>query len=710
MARKIVIIFALLVQCARLLAGSPVAQEPDTLHGARAAQAAVSLDSVTIVGNAVTHYADRDVVYITRAMRKGVRNTAQMLGNIPGIDCNYADNSISYHGSDRVLVLVDSVEKPMDYIKELHHLRFSKVDVIPNPSGKYSSYDVVLNLHSKADYIGYEGNATAQGSLVPTDGNGHGKNLSGGYGAASFTYTRNRWNFVGRYSCTYQQGETTDMESTVTNHANGLRESYVDADKSKLYRIHNLYAAADCQLDKRHSLSLSYSFSTDATDDYARTGVERLWLSGGKRDTIVASMHDGVNSQRHTLGLHYRGQCGKWNYMYDFNYVNDGWDSDKAYVQSSGFGYGYFYRKHMDLVRTRSEVNRLFLGNKLYVSAGYNFTLKDYSQKDRTTGSVLGENKYLRNEFWTWMSYRLDDATDMNFTASAERIHAKSLNYEDRNWVYNLGGKFYHKWSKWLWMRLNYSTSITHPQLDQVTEHGYFTDSLSWRGGNPSLRSQVCHVGKVFLEFFSLFNIEAGYSFSGNLFSTITDVGEGVLPSGVYGRYVTYVPQNTSYRELWLNFYIRKRLKSLDLSANVRYRHLRASYLKYENSNGGLVGRLTASYYLARHKMAVQAIYDINNVYGVSAQGWSTQRLDYLFLYAMKEFLKRRMSLSLQYATPRLFGSGRNTSVTRSDAVESCQSVNVGKAMGHSLMLTLTYRFQGGQSVRRYNRSISEEK
>lgn len=83
----------------------------------------------------ITHYADRDVVYITRSMRKGARNTAQMLGNIPGIDCNRADNKLTYYGSSNILILVDSVEKSANYVKELHHLRYDKVDVIPHPMG-----------------------------------------------------------------------------------------------------------------------------------------------------------------------------------------------------------------------------------------------------------------------------------------------------------------------------------------------------------------------------------------------------------------------------------------------------------------------------------------------------------------------------------------------------------------------------------------------
>lgn len=181
---------------------SPFTAIDSIMQGLKADSSAVSkkLPTVTVEASNITHYADRDVVHITRSMRKGARNTAQMLGNIPGIDCNYANNALTYYGSSNILILVDSLEKSADYVKELHHLRFSKVDVVPNPTGKYANYDVLINLHTKPDYTGYEGNVFQQMSVRPNEDNGKNKKFSGDYSSASFTYTKNKWNFIGRYN------------------------------------------------------------------------------------------------------------------------------------------------------------------------------------------------------------------------------------------------------------------------------------------------------------------------------------------------------------------------------------------------------------------------------------------------------------------------------------------------------------------------------
>lgn len=671
-----------------------------------------TLDSVTVVGNHITHYADRDVVRITRAMRKGARNTAQMLGNIPGIDCNYSNNELTYYGSKNILILVDSIEKSADYIKELHHLRYNKVDVVPNPTGKYANYDVLINLHTKPNYEGYEGNAFEQVSVLPTDGNGKDKHLTGNYTSASFTYTKNKWNFVGRYNFKYQQSERNNITEAVSNNlVNKLQETMLTPHGSKnFYRIHNAYAAVDYQINKNHSVSASYNYSTDATDTYTHTTVGRWWMESDRRDTTNTNLISRVNSTRHTLGLYYRGRSGAWNYTYDFNYINDGWTSDKDYTQSTGYTSHYPHRSHMDYVWTKSEVNRRFFDNKFYVSAGYNFTWKDYEQEDRPTGDLLSENTYLRNEFWTWLSYRIKDGTDLNFSASAEHVSTESRSYKDDNMVYKLSGMFYHRWNNWLWMRFNYWCNITHPQLSQVTEYGYFSDSLTYRSGNPALRTQVYHSTKLWLDFFKTFNIQAGYNYSPNSFSTVAESGEGMLSTGEYGTYITYMPRNTTYREFWTSFYIYKRIKAFTLSASVKYQFKEAEYGKYKNSNDGFSGNFNARYYNDKQFLTLQLGYSLGNSYGVSVQGWNTSKMDFLVFYAGKDFFKQKMNIGLQYISPRIFCDGYSRNFHYSDARTGYNITNNYKSMEHSLMFSLTYRFHGGKSVRQYNREMSGER
>nr|WP_303216846.1 hypothetical protein [uncultured Prevotella sp.] len=111
------------------------------------------LSEVVVTASNVIRRRDSDLVLVTRDMRRGSFNTAEMLGKVPGFLYNRSTKSLSYYGEENVKILVDSLEKDAGYIKGLHHLRFDKLDVIPNPKGKYEGYAVLVNLHTREIYL-----------------------------------------------------------------------------------------------------------------------------------------------------------------------------------------------------------------------------------------------------------------------------------------------------------------------------------------------------------------------------------------------------------------------------------------------------------------------------------------------------------------------------------------------------------------------------
>ncbi|MGM9706407.1 MAG: hypothetical protein ACI3YM_02175, partial [Prevotella sp.] len=114
------------------------AQDTDTVSVQRDSVAwKNSLCEVSVVGSSTRTEGDKTTVVITKEMRRGARNTAQMLGNIRRLTWNAMSNSVEYNGRGNIIVLVDSVEKNYGYVMDLHHLRFEKVEIIDQPKGKY---------------------------------------------------------------------------------------------------------------------------------------------------------------------------------------------------------------------------------------------------------------------------------------------------------------------------------------------------------------------------------------------------------------------------------------------------------------------------------------------------------------------------------------------------------------------------------------------
>jgi len=93
------------------------AQEMDTLKVQKDSVAwNESLKEVSVMASSIRTEGDRTTAFITKEMRRGARNTAQMLGNIRGLTWNAVNNSVEYNGKRNIIVLVDSLEKGYTYV------------------------------------------------------------------------------------------------------------------------------------------------------------------------------------------------------------------------------------------------------------------------------------------------------------------------------------------------------------------------------------------------------------------------------------------------------------------------------------------------------------------------------------------------------------------------------------------------------------------
>jgi len=690
-----------------------ITEEKDSLAAAHndSVKLSMMLDSVLVVGSNVVHYADRDVWRITKKMRRGASNTAQMLASIPGIDCNYATNDLTYYGRSNILLLVDSLEKPDNYIKDLHHMRFYKIDVIPHPAGRYSGYDVVINLHTKPNYEGYEGNLSHTMRLFPTDANGKGKNIAIYNSSASFTYTKNKWNFVTWVNYRGNQTESDDFTSEQTYKLNQIKEtSLKESSAGKENKNLGAYVAADYQINPRHSLSLSYNYAGSDVENGFCANLIREYLDGGTQEHIHKKQESETVGGRHTWGAYYRGRTDAWHYELNFNYTHERSDFDYQFRQNEVFATEIHQKNWMNYVWLNTEMNRKFFDNKFYVGVGYTFNLKNYEQRDRSEDNLLSENKYVRHEFWTKLSYAFSPNTNANATFTAQTVRTSTTGFHETNLYYRMNGRIYHRFNKNIWATLNYYNNVTYPQLSQVTNYGYFTDSLSWRAGNPTLKTSVQHGAYLECDFFNLFSIELGGSYEPNRIQQIVESHYGLLPSGKEGYYSYSMPQNTRYRSLWACLYAYKQISDIRLNANLRYYHYKAWYKDMEHTNPSLAFQLSANYYNDKHKLSAYLSYNVENFSSASVQGWSDQKFDYLSMNVSKSFLNGHLYASLEYWPPLHFTRMKTKNNTETPAQKIVETVGLKKNNGNFFFFSIRYKFYGGKSVRQYQREMKDEK
>ena len=676
-----------------------------------------SLSEVSVVGSSTRTEGDKTTVVITKEMRRGARNTAQMLGNIRGLTWNAMSNSVEYNGRGNIIGLVDSVEKNHGYVMDLHHLRFEKVEIIDQPKGKYEGYDALINLVTKKNYEGYEGNLHANTRLMPAGPNA-GKFLYF-VNDGSITYTRNKWNFVASASRSSDNRNLLQQWYERTFPVQGLTERVLHDDDTNEKLLENqdyeVSLSADYQVNKKHSLSITYVYDYNRNEDQLNYLLEQRHMDIGTIDTIDVHSINNSSNHNHSTALFYRGRSGKWSYNADFNYVYNCNTPDNTMQRGEAFTLRNHYSDHMHFTRFRSEARRNWHDNRLQLSFGYHNTWKDYRREDYDSRRELNENGFLRNNAWFNLWGRLDSIghNTASVGGRVEQIHVRSNGQSDNQLVWSVSAMYWHKLTKKNWIRFNYDYSISHPNQNQTSAYGYFTDSITWRGGNPFLRPTVTHQWKVWFDAWWCFNAQAGVTYAPNSITGISEIRHGMLPSGSEGDYVASTYVNYRYLSPWTSVSFTKRFaKDFVYKADAYFALPEATYGDYRQRGRLFNFKTSLQHYCRKYNLTTYLAYELSDRRNVTPQSYTTQyKDDFVYLSIDKTFFRDRLHVNFVAVAPLKWGDGITKTHVVSPALQSTnyfcswKSNNCG-----ALQLNVTYRFMGGKSVREYNREMSDER
>lgn len=669
---------------------------------------------VVVVGDSIFHYSDKDVYRITKYMRKGSYNTAQMLDKIPGISYNYASKSLSYLGDKNIIILVDSIEKDEDYIKSLKHVRFDKVEVIQNPRGKYASYDAIINLCRKSDYEGYENNLIGEVDFYPSDQNGKGRCFGNTEWRESFTYTRNKWNAMLFYSGGFNQGER-DTYLTRTYLANDYKETVVpNADKSHnqgyMNRENTLGVSVDYQFNKRNSISLAYGVELTNKDDFSHRTVIGSDLQGGNANTFYLRSKEKDKGNRQGIGLFSRGGTGAWNYNGMLNYIRRSWDTNSQLLRSTGYYNQNDRHQLMGHVYGDLDINRRFLNKKLYVSASYNFFWKCYDQYRLGSNALLSKNTLRYHYFGTYLLYDFPHQISLHVSGNVRQYISKTPLLMDCYLGYSGSAGLYKKIGKHSWSRIDYFSTLDNPSLDKTSTDEYFTDSLMKSVGNPLLRTSLKHSLSLRVNIMGTITMKAGMNYSPRDFAYIQSLKYGNLQNGEDGNYLLSTYKNGKNLSWWISMNLNGNPGNFNIDANVGYKHRKAQYGSSCHSNGGWVGSAQISYMWCKKKLFATLNYTCDNAYNAEAQSWGTYYHDFFNVNLVKNLCKDNLELQLTYTLPFSFTSEKAHNNIASPGYEfySCQSSK--DIIHNTISLSVSYRIDGGKSVRQYNHEMSKER
>ena len=671
-----------------------------------------TISEVKVIGDSIVRYAHKDVVRITKNMRLGSRNTGEMLGKIPGLHYDRFDKSLSYYGDRNIVFLVDSVEKDASYVMRLHHVRFDKVEIIPHPSGQYADYDVVINLHRVPTYEGYENNLTASEQLLPKALDG--KVMDATDWSESFTYTKDKWNFNLNYDgCFYQRGQASYGTTRYTQ--NDYMESIVpNADGSsnsgRYTRKNKVSVAVDRQISKRQSFSVMYQYDNENNDAYANRTSIVSDLAETRRDSVRTRSNDKEKGDIHSLGLYYRNGWKKWNYNLTFNYVNHTWNSFYRVGRSSGYSNIDNRHKRMNHTLTKLDANRALIDYKLYLNAAYTYFWRQYDQYRFSDRAALSKNTLTYHNVWASLSYNLSRSAGMQLSGSATFYQSENGNVKNNYSVFSGGLAFVGKLNNHSFLRLSYRCNASNPRLDQLSTYGYFTDSLNYKIGNPNLKATLMHDAELRYQIYDGWTLTSRLNYAPRNFVNIVESAYGTLQNGREAYYALSTQQN-GRNLLWANsLNVEKQLGRFSLSGNVGYSYIRSRYADYKRSTGAWTANGNVSYVLSPSEIYLTFLYKLINSYTVTPQSVGNNRYDFFGLSASKSFCNNNLELSLSYVLPLHFMSLRGHVETATPAYVSSGYNENKYQVNHTVFFSVSYRLQGGKSIRKYKREMSDEK
>jgi hypothetical protein len=671
------------------------------------------LQNVTVYGQSIRQKGDRTSVFITRDMRRGAVSTAQMIGNLPNFYFDRALNVLTYNNSQRIAVMVDSVEKSVDLLQNLQHIRFDRVEIIDRPQGQYQGYDVLINLHTKKDYEGYEGRLYHDNGVTLSDYCG--KKLIFDNENTYFTYTKNKLTLYGGFNYYFGQGSFNKWWTRYYP-LNGLKNEVIEnADHSKNTVVfeRNLYGnvSADYLIDAKRSVSVVYAYTDQGSNTYCNFTLLRSHDGTDDEQTLRQNTRTRNNDCEHSWAVFYRDNAGRIKFNTDFNYRYSPSVNRYAQDESLGFSLDNYFRDRMNYTRFRLSGWMDLTGNGLTLSAGYINTWKDYTRRDYYSRKKLNGNSYLRDKLWATISRRFSDKAQISLTGWAEQVHLENDGQKKNQLPLGGNAMVFYRLSAKNWMRLNYDCNVEYPDQGRSTAYGYFTDSLTWTGGNPWLKSNVSHDIRFWIDLWRCFNFQTGYIFSPNRFCSIGEAREGTLPSGAQGTYASYVYQNTRYNEWWASVSLTKRFcKNFVYKADFQYRTLRSSYGPFVNHGRGIVASTSLNYYNVPWKMNFSFYYLYRRGLSIYPQSKAQYNVEYPALSIQKYLMDNRLEFKLSYIMMFHFFNADNISKENSPVMVSSTLDKSFDRQKHRLVFSVSYRFAGGKSVRQYKRDLANER
>lgn len=695
----ITVILALISSCVATAANT-ISLNNDTV-------AVNQLGELQVHGNLTRHQGQNDVYIITDDIRRGKQTAGELLREINGITYDPRDQSVSYLGSQNLVILVDSILKNEEFIKSMNPGKFSRITVVNNPGGKYLGYDALINFVTSPVYQGIDTYESAIVHISPNNRNGEGHDLKWNNDRVNFCYTRDKLNIEMdvNYSW-YTQGMTfyEDIQFPLNGVAQTM-QNRKDSNPSNIQYENRLTGGLglDYTINPNHSVSLLWRIVPSTTRN---TNSYSYLLEKASEPTKLvdyASSRILKNNLRNTFGAYYRGKLSQWQIDADITYTVQNWDDNRFVSRSDGYRLSNLRHFRQDYFWGGVSANREFCDGRWCLSLSSYVMSADITDYLQHTNTKLSKNFITDNTTVATLQFQPLNNFSMSATIGSYVYHNNAGPVTTNAIKPRLATNLFWRPNKDILLRASYSMTPSLPSAGTTVDYGNYQDSLIYLAGNPALAPNVFHQVGFNANLWRVFTVYAGFNMNTNAIVPISEARP--TPDGT--PYVFQQYQNISTKNWSFGLNINKKWNNgLEIYSNISLVNMEARYRELHRQKLSPSGMATLYYFNQKLSGLAFIQYIL-----VSAATVSPQRIGYGYYDTVsigidKLLFNNKLTLSLYYNAPLHIANGETHSDFFSPAYNSVSYGNNQFRSDNFLVIKAQFRFNSGFKVRKYNRSV----
>lgn len=678
------------------------------------------IDEIVISGSTVDNLIDKDVYLVTSDLKTGAADTKDVLSKVSGVNYDRYNNSIKVDGDDNIIILVNGLEKDQEYIKNLAPDRLKKIEVIRDPSGRYAleGYSAVINIILKEDYKGTEFHLSDQLITDPDNKDSNYRipinNLN-----ASVNYTYNKVNI-------YSSVRYNVLDFAILSTNNKKYDDGLTIDKTPQNDLHNLLynntgdnltVGADYYINPKHTISYEsnfrgYLFGESSSNEQYNTLYRQ---DGILTDNFNIETNNNSENQSNYHSLFYIGKFNERNSLnVDFTYSTYNDTYTNKYLENNVLTRTEQGTNQKTNTKFYTELNHV-INSKSNFQVGYGNETKSLTNSiitDNIDFTELPEGEIsdfnltdLRHKIFAYYSLNINKKLGIKLGGAAEmsipEVYGEKISY----FIYQPYADIKYKLFKFLNIKLKYRSSSDYPTISEANPFTYVIDQETISKGNPLLSPAVQHKLSIKFNILNgLASIEPYYHFSENYISqigTLRDDGIFELTYQNAGRYehkgirgnLTVPFGKSLFLQTDANFY--KSEIEIDGRTQKIDDWRMNSQLIYVNKKHGTVSGLIFQNNLSKY---------------ITAQGYNMWNNDFWGLFVQQPLFKKKLNVMILYMLPLELGmdyyQGSYTETMNYSELKT-QDMSLLKNV---VLLRISFRMNKGQSVRKTNKDVKEEK